>query len=293
MSTLLSYRRIHVTSSTLDIISTIISQNPQDNRSELSRKICRRMQWIQPNGYLRDMVCRSLLLRLESAGYIKLPPRQNVPQQWRNTKRNVREFSIDTTNITATVRSIQPLRIAQVRRSPDEKLYEYLVRRYHYLGYCQPVGEHLKYVVYYRNRPLACFAFSSAPRHIGCRDRFIGWDQKKRQSNIHLLAYNTRFLILPWVTIPHLASHLLSRLCRRISEDWSCVYNHPLFFLETFVDTERFLGTCYKAANWLYLGLTTGRGKNDHTYKQNRSIKAVWGYPLCDDFRTRLCHVHE
>jgi hypothetical protein len=115
-------------------------------------------------------------------------------------------------------------------------------------------------------------------------------DPQIRRNNIHLLAYNTRFLILPWVRVPHLASHILGLTARRISEDWQQMYNHPLYFLETFVDTERFAGTCYKAANWIYLGVTTGRGKNDMTHQKNRSIKAVWGLPLAKDFREKLCH---
>jgi hypothetical protein len=160
------------------------------------------------------------------------------------------------------------------------------------LGYCHPVGEHLKYIVFTRGRAIACFAFSSAPRHIGCRDKFIGWSQNIRKKNLHLIAYNSRFLILPWVCVRNLASHLLSKMSKVLSADWERIYNHPIYFLETFVDTtEGFKGTCYKAANWIYLGDTTGRGKNDQTHKPNRSIKAVWGYPLSKNFRELLSHV--
>jgi hypothetical protein len=151
------------------------------------------------------------------------------------------------------------------------------------------VGEQLKYLVFCRGRPIAAFGFSSAPRHLGPRDRFIGWTEAQRRAAIHLIATNLRFLILPWVRVPHLASHLLARLARRISYDWQNLYQHPLYFLESFVDTARFRGTCYRAAGWLYLGLTTGRGKNDQTGKPNRSLKAVWGYPLEADFRRHLC----
>jgi hypothetical protein len=196
----------------------------------------------------------------------------------------------DTTLLSCSVKQLGVLSIQQVRRTKAEKLYRHLIETYHYLGYSQPVGEHLKYVIYSVNRPIACISFSSAPRHIGCRDQFIGWDQPIRCKNISLMAYNTRFLILPWIRVPHLASHLLGQISRRICADWQKVYNHSLYFLETFVDTERFAGTCYKAANWIYLGETTGRGKNDQTHKQNRSIKAVWGYPLSADFREKLLH---
>jgi len=125
-------------------------------------------------------------------------------------------------------------------------------------------------------------------RHIGCRDRFIGWNHNLRKVNLHLMAYNSRFLVLPWVRVPHLASHILGRISRLLANDWQTIYNHPVYYLETFVDKDRFAGTCYKAANWIYLGDTTGRGKNDHTHRPNRSIKAVWGYPLDKQFRRRL-----
>jgi hypothetical protein len=196
---------------------------------------------------------------------------------------------IDPDPIEGPLSSILPLEICQVRRTVLEKLCNSLIEQYHYLGYCQPVGEHLKYLVFAHQRPIACIIYSSAPRHIGCRDRFIGWPAAVRRRNLYLIAYQTRFLILPWVSVPHLASHLLGRMAKRLSTDWQQLYHHPVYYQETFVDLERFKGTCYKAANWLYLGQTTGRGKNDQTHKPNRSIKAVWGDPLCRDFRVRLC----
>jgi hypothetical protein len=232
------------------------------------------------------------MLALHRSGHISLPP----PRQFSAGRRSVvgvrRVIETDTTPLNATVRQTHPLRIVQVRRTPAEKLYADLVAQYHYLGYTQPVGEHLKYILFSNERPIACCAFSSSPRHIGCRDSFIGWDAKTRRSNLHLIAYNTRYLILPWVNVRHLASHLLSRIARRICADWQSLYRHPIHFLETFVDTERFAGTCYKAANWIYMGRTTGRGKNDQTGRANRSIKAVWGYPLRKDYREKLTHVH-
>jgi hypothetical protein len=236
------------------------------------------------------MVCRGLMLALYRAGHIVLP---EVRQRCggRRSVVGVRcQSSVDTTPITATVKEIAPVRIVPVRRTPLEGLFKELVGAYHYLGYTQPVGEHLKYIIFIGEHPIACCAFSSSPRHIGCRDRFIGWDGIQRKANIHSIAYNTRYLLLPWVQIRHLASHLLSCIAGRISVDWEKHYGHPIYFLETFVDTERFAGTCYRAANWIYLGLTTGRGKNDQTHKVNRSIKAVWGYPLRRDFREKLLH---
>jgi hypothetical protein len=185
------------------------------------------------------------------------------------------------------------LELRQVRRTPGEAMFNGLMQQHHYLGYTQPVGEHLKYMVFAGGRPIACMAWSSAPRHLGSRDRYIGWTAPARRANIRLLAYNTRFLILPWVSVPHLASHLLGRIARRLSADWQWVYGHPIYFLETFIDPQRFRGTCYRAANWTLMGVTTGRGKDAPTYEANRPIKQVLGYPLVKDFRQRLSRLGE
>ena len=175
-----------------------------------------------------------------------------------------------------------------MRRTAEEPLFNSLMEEHHYLGYEQPVGEHLKYLVWAQGRPIACLAWSSAPRHLGARDRYIGWIAEARRRNIRFIAYNTRFLILPWVRVEHLASHILGRMAARISDDWQRMYGHPIYFLETFVDPERFRGTCYRAANWVLLGKTTGRGKQSNSYVPNRSIKEVLGYPLTKRFRELL-----
>jgi hypothetical protein len=155
-------------------------------------------------------------------------------------------------------------------------------------GAAKSVGEHLKYLVWGQGRPVACLAWSSAPRHLGSRDRYIGWSAEARRRNVRFIAYNTRFLILPWVKVEHLASHILGRMASQISADWQRIYGHPIYFLETFVDPERFRGTCYRAANWVSLGKTTGRGKQSNSYVPNRSIKEVLGYPLAKQFRGLL-----
>jgi hypothetical protein len=198
---------------------------------------------------------------------------------------------MDTTPLHEPLPQLQPLHFQQVRRTGDESLFNSLIEHHHYLGYEQPVGEHLKYLVYGAGRPIACLAWSSAPRHLGARDRFIGWSAEARRHNIRFLAYNSRFLILPWVEVEHLASHVLARMAQRISVDWEQIYGHPIYFLETFVDPERFRGTCYRAANWVRMGLTTGRGKDDQTNRPNRSIKEVLGYPLTRRFRPLLQEV--
>ncbi|MBN1227641.1 MAG: DUF4338 domain-containing protein [Deltaproteobacteria bacterium] len=285
----ITYRGRQATSKGVEYITTLIAQNPDISRRALSYKLCEAWNWRQPNGHLRDMVCRGFLLCLDRAGHIRLPKKKCTPHNPFLQRKKPEKVLIDQTPVQTTLANIQPLEIQQVRRTPKEKLYNGLIAQYHYLGYCQPVGEHLKYIVFMKQRPIACFSFSSVPRHIGCRDKYIGWPAKVRQKNLSLIANNTRFLILPWVYIPCLGSHLLGRMVKVIATDWQRVYNHPLYFLETFVDTERFRGICYRAANWIYLGNTTGRGKNDNTHKPNRSIKAVFGYPLVKDFRHKLC----
>lgn len=290
MNEQIKYRGRVATAEDIAFINKLIAQYPDESRRSLSKKLCEAWNWVQPNGQLRDMVCRGFMLQLHRAGLITLPERKQTPNNpLAGGRKKPEQVEVDQSLFRGSVKELNPFNIQQVRRTPHEKLYDSLIEHYHYLAYCHPVGEHLKYVVFSRDRPVACFAFSSAPRHIGCRDRFIGWDQEQRKKKIHLIAYNTRFLILPWVEVRYLSSHLLGRIAKEVASDWQRIYSHPIYFLETFVDTERFVGTSYRAANWIYLGRTTGRGKNDQTRKQNRSIKAVWGYPLSADFRERLC----
>jgi hypothetical protein len=225
---------------------------------------------------------------LHRAGEIELPP-----IRFRTLNPFVRRVApasmlIDTTPVAGTLTELRPIDLQQVRRTTDEPLFNSLLEHYHYLTYEQPVGEHLKYLVWAHGRPLACVAWSSAPRHLGSRDRYIGWSAEARRRNIRFIAYNTRFLILPWVRIPHLASHILGRMATILSDDWERTYGHPIYFAETFIDPTRFRGTCYRAANWVLLGHTTGRGKNDQTNRRNRPIKEVLGYPLHRRFRQLL-----
>jgi hypothetical protein len=282
------YRGREIQQQDILYIRALIEQYPQDSRRKLSTRLCEAWQWRQSNGALRDMVCRGLLLMLERAGQITLPPVLYVRHNPLAARARPETTPIDTTAIEARLRDLQPLQFELVRRTPQEPLFNSLMEEHHYLGYEQPVGEHLKYLVWAQGRPVACLAFCSAPRHLGSRDRYIGWSAEARRRNIHFLAYNTRFLILPWVRVEHLASHILGRMAARISEDWGWMYGHPIYFLETFVDPERFRGTCYRAANWVLLGKTTGRGKQSNSYVPNRSIKEVLGYPLTAKFRDLL-----
>jgi hypothetical protein len=241
------------------------------------------------------MVCRGLMLHLHRAGHIELPPVRWVnpnPLARRNGERSrPAPVLIDQTLLESKLAQVWPLEFQQVRRTIEEKLFNSLLDRYHYLGYTQPVGEHLKFVVYAQDRPIACLAWSSAPRHLGPRDRFIGWSAQARRQNIRFLAYNTRFLILPFVKVEHLASHILGCMARIVPLEWERVYGHSIHYLETFVDPSRFRGTCYRAANWQYLGLTTGLGKDSRNNRPNRPLKEVLGYPLSKDFRRLLGEV--
>ena len=282
------YRGREVSQEDILYIRALIERHPNESRRTLSTRLCEAWQWRQDNGALRDMVCRGMLLKLDRAGQIALPPVSYVRHNPLAKRARPAPVFIDTTPVEGSLHQIQPLELAQVRRSGDEPLFNSLMEEHHYLGYEQPVGEHLKYLVWAQGRPIACLAWSSAPRYIGSRDRYIGWNQEARRRNIRFIAYNTRFLILPWVRVMHLASHILGRMAARISADWQRMYRHPLYFLETFVDPERFRGTCYRAANWVLLGKTTGRGKQSNSYVPNRSIKEVLGYPLTKRFRERL-----
>ncbi len=283
------YRGQEIDSEQIAFLREFIREHPASSRWKLSRQLCEALGWKQANGALRDVVCRGLLLMLERAGQIELPPvRRQIRGQRRTERPRPQAMLIDTKPVEAPLKQLVPIEIQQVRRTADEPLFNSLMEHYHYLSYEQPVGEHLKYLAWAQGRPVACQAWSSAPRHLGSRDRFIGWSGEARRRNIRLIAYNTRFLILPWIQVPHLASHILSRIARQLSQDWERLYHHPIYFLETFVDPERFRGTCYRAANWVVLGRTTGRGKDDHTNRPNRSIKEVLGYPLTPRFRQLL-----
>jgi Domain of unknown function (DUF4338) len=282
------YRGRNISSNEILFLRQFIADHSELSRYALSRKLCELWQWKQANGALRDMVCRGLLLLLDRTGEIELPPArrpsQNRPEGWERPQPVVP----DNRPVCGPLHELGPLEFQQVRRTAQEPLFNSLMEEHHYLGYEQPVGEHLKYLVWAEGRPIACLAWSSAPRHLGSRDRYIGWDAVARRGRIRFIAYNTRFLILPWVRVDHLASHILGRMAARISDEWQRMYGHPIYFLETFVDPERFRGTCYRAANWVLLGKTTGRGKQSNSYVPNRSIKQVLGYPLTKRFRELL-----
>lgn len=269
-------------------IRHLIQENPFWHRKRLSIEICQFWNWRAANGQLKDMACRNLLLKLERLGLILLPP------PLKSANNSVRHRAIQPvlhqkSPIVADLHALRPIRIAPVQDRSQEELFKTFLSLYHYLGYGGTVGENIKYLAFDRDQhPLACLLFGAAAWKIAPRDAFIGWDAETRSRNLHLLTNNMRFLILPWVRVPHLASHLLAQVAKRIAADWRQKYGHPLYLLETFVERQRFRGTCYQAANWQPVGQTKGRTRNDRYTSIQAPIKEVYLYPLTADFREVL-----
>ena len=282
------YRGCSVTGEQIAFIRRLIADRPELSRWKLSRELCEAWQWKQANGALRDMVCRGLLLLLHRTGEIELPPVRRVVRNRIAERARPARVEVEECPLHGSLGDLQPLEFVQVRRSPEEALFNSLLEQHHYLGYERPVGEHLKYLVKASGQVIACLAWSSAPRHLKLRDRYLGWSEEARQRNLHLLAYNTRFLILPWIEVSHLASHILGRMAKIVPADWQRLYAHPIYWLETFVDTSRFAGTCYRAANWQEIGTTQGRGHRAPTLEQTRPVKKMLCLPLHRKFREIL-----
>jgi len=274
----------------IGLIRGLLDEHPEWCRSRLSEELCRRWDWRNAQGRIKDMAARTLLLKLERAGHILLPLRRGPsPNGQRNRVMAVVDHSTDP--ISGTLRDLQPLSVNIVAPgSADLRLFNALLANYHYLGHRNTVGENIRYLVRDRlGRPVACLLFGSAAWKCAERDTFIGWEPATRQGKLQWLTNNTRFLIAPWVVIPHLASHVLGLVSRRIRGDWQCKYGHPVLALETFVDRDRFKGTCYRAANWVRLGETRGRTRNDRDHCIRAAVKDVYIYPLVANFRRGLC----
>lgn len=267
-----------------------MEQNPTFSRYRISRQLCVLWNWRDPNGQIKDMAARTLLGKLDARGWIKLPPKRCAsPNRMRHKKVQAVDHAIEP--ITDSLRELTPLRIHELRQRPEDlSLYDYLLNQYHYLSHTSPVGLNLKYLVFDRqDRPLACLLFGSAAWKCAARDQFIGWSTAEREANLQRITNNSRFLILPWVRVRHLASHILSRVMRRIREDWQTKYSRPLELVETFVDSSRFEGRCYRAANWIHLGRTTGRTRQDRWNRINVPAKLVFVFRLRRNFRRGLC----
>lgn len=280
------YRARELSQHDIDAISALITKHYSRGRSYISRMLCRQWNWLQPNGKLKEYAARDLLLRLEEKGFIELPPRLRP-------KNNLKQKSFAQTPFFNNAPQDGPVsRYAdltiQLVQTGDDYLWGYLLHHYHYLGRPKLVGEHLRYIVYLDGQVVACQAWASAAFKVKSRDDFIGWDPDTRKQRLHLVSNNTRFLILPWIRVKHLASKVLALNLRRLSDDWQNAYNHPIYLAETFVDTSRFQGTCYKAANWLYVGQTKGSGKKGNDYQFHGQSKAVYLYPLDRNFKREL-----
>jgi len=289
---LLTLQGLKLTRSDIEFARHLIATNPTWSRRRLSIELSTAWQWRNAAGQLKDMACRSLMLKLHDRGFINLPERRQRPTN-RMTSHSIANVAHDTTPIVGRLSSLQPLDVIDVRqRSAAQPLYQHVLSRYHYLGYRSPVGENMQYLIVDRTgRPLACMLFGSAAWSCASRDAAMGWDPELRQQQLHKITNNTRFLILPWVRIPHLASHILALITRRVEADWWGRYGHGLDLLETFVDREQFAGTCYRAANWHCVGTTRGRGRNDRYTRASVPIKSVFLYPLSNDYRTRLNNI--
>lgn len=276
-------------------IQTLLRFHPDWSRWKLSRHLSEKWDWRNGRGQLKDMACRALLLKLEQRGHIKLPERRCVsPNPMSKSKKSYTITPVlhDTQPIEGSLANLQPLSILPLHLRQYchyRSLFDFFLFKYHYLGYRGSVGENLQYLVLDRfSRPISCVLFGSAAWKVSCRDEFIGWDVQTRRRNVNFITNNMRFLILPWVRVKNLASHILGGICHQIGKDWDEKYGHGIYLVETYVEKTRFVGTCYKAANWLHLGETTGRSRNDRYSKLQVPVKDVYVYPLMKDFRHHL-----
>lgn len=267
-------------------IQALISEHYQRGRSHISRLLCESWQWVQPNGKLKEYAARDLLLRLEEQGLIELPPRLRPKNNLKQKSFSQIPFFVQE-SVNGSVGEHGRPSVERVN-SQDGYLWDYLVFHYHYLGLPKLVGEHIKHLVYLHGQVVGCLSWASAAWKVKDRDQFIGWQEPTKRRNLALVANNSRFLILPWVKVKYLASTALALSIRRLRADWEKTYGHPIYLAETFVDTSRFEGTCYRAANWLCVGKTQGSAKKGNAYCYHGQPKAIYLYPLHRHFRRYL-----
>jgi hypothetical protein len=280
---------LHLSQSDIEEISDIISRYPGYSRYKLSRQLCEQWDWRNEKGQLKDMASRSLLNKLEIKGYIKLPAKSNKYPYLKRMKDNSNRISLlPRLSQVEKLEEALPVEIEMLKsRSYSMELFSTLLARNHYLGYKGSVGEHIGYLVWDRNGdPLSCVLFGAAAWRVSSRDKYIGWKEEERRANLKKIVNNHRFLLLS--RVPNLASYILSRICRRIGEDFINKYGHKIVLLETFVEKDRFIGTCYQASNWENVGETVGRSRNDRHNKLKVPIKQIYVYPLEKRFREEL-----
>jgi hypothetical protein len=281
-----------VTLAILAQVRGLIAERADWSRRRLALELCRRWQWHNAAGQIKDMAARSFLDKLEARGWIQLPPRQR--RRGPGFAPRLAALPPPPAELKKSLAQLRPLQwhVFSAHQPQAARFNAYLTQ-YHYLPYRSTVGENLGYLVQDRHgRDLACVLFGAAAWKTQPRDDFIGWTVSERQTYLGRIVNNSRFLILPWVRVPELASHILGRVARRVARDWQAHYGHPLVLLETFVERERFRGSCYRAANWLHLGQTQGRTRQDRQHKLQAPVKDIWVYPLQANFRKQLCHVH-
>jgi len=283
-----TFNRPEITDEKIEVIRKLIEENPDMGRTKLSKLLCEMWGWRGANGQLKDISCRDMLRALDKAGKIVLPEPKLIPSK-PGEHRKIKHLAHDETPIESSLKDLRPLRVEVVSSKADIEQFKSYIDQYHYLGFDRFIGERMAYMVKSRDGiMLSCLLFGSAAWSCAARDKYIGWGKEQRKRRLNLLTNNTRFLVLPWVKVPHLASHILSLISRRISADWEQKYGHPVFLLETFVE-KRFKGTCYKAANWIHVGSTTGRGRNGGHNNAILPIKDIYLYPLVDNYRSILC----
>lgn len=257
------------------------------NRTAISKKVCQELAWYKADGQLKEMSCRVVLLRMEKDGLFTLPAPQN-PNGNQVAYKHTNILGDNHPPLEISAGKINSLRLEIVQTATQSKIWNEMIHRWHYLGYKKLVGAQLRYLINSEQGFLGGLSFSASAWNVQPREDFIGWDHEARKRNLHLIINNSRFLILPWIQSRNLASKILSLVAKRIAQDWKERYNYRPVLLETFVEKRRFLGTCYKAANWIYLGETKGRGKlGDHS-KLHSNIKYIMVYPLGKDFRSKL-----
>ena len=269
-------------------INELIESNPEWHRSKLSQELCKIWGWKGENGQIKDVSCRDVLRALDAAGKIKLPAKQRSGRL-KGSADIVRIVDHDMTPIVCSLSELMPLNIEVITDKGKLMEFKSYIEQYHYLGYDRSIGESIKYFVRdAKGRMLACLMFGSAAWSCAPRDKNIGLSNNERKRSLRYMTNNSRFLICPWVRVPHLASHILGLVCRRLSADWICKYGHPVYLLETFVECDRFKGTCYKAANFRCVGRTTGRGRNSTSKVGELPVKDIYVYPLDADYRRLL-----
>lgn len=274
----------------LGLIRRVIARMHSKSRAAISREICAQLDWRQPNGQLKDAGCRYVLLKLHRANLIELPPPKRAARRLQKVPPSPQTDPNPT--ITNSVGSLGQIELLMVTDSSSRRLFREYIDRYHYLGHQVIVGSQLRYFIHCSEGLLGCIAFASAAWSVKPRDKWIGWDHQARKQNLHYIINNVRFMILPWVKSQNLASRILSICAKQVPQDWQKRYGYYPLLFETFVEKERFQGTSYKAANWIYAGNTQGRGKNDRFNQYLLPIKAIYLYPTVQDARHRLCKIN-